>query len=191
VDRVVDVALEEYRALGRDAEACVGRQQQILQLGIAALGVTIGLGIQLSRHPRTSAAVLAGVVPVIAAASLLLWMGETENRLNIGIQQIVNETLINGIAGTTILSWQRRRATVNLARPRSASRSLVVALVYSALGGLGSVSGLYSVRHFTVALVVLAGLDAVLLGGVAAAYVRAQRRVNTALDEVRAHAQDA
>src|SRR5690349_7717953 len=130
---IVDVALEEYRLLDAEAQATTGRQRQSLQLGVTALGVTIGLGAQLGNHPRTSAVVLAGVVPVVAAASLLLWAVEAEHRARIGLQQVANESAVNRLVGAPILEWQRRQAMEQMQRPGISSRTAIVAVIFFAL----------------------------------------------------------
>lgn len=155
MDVRIELLLEEYRGLREEADASSARLRHGLQLALATLGITIGLGVRLDQHPRSSAVVLAAGVPAIAAASLLLWLAEVEHRARLGFQQIQTEQAINALAGSEVLRWQQQRARSALAQPAATSRSVVAGLIFGACALFGAVTGLHGIWNRPSLVIVL------------------------------------
>lgn len=184
VDVRIQLLLEEYHALREEADACVTRLRHGLQLGLATLGITIGLGVRLEQHPRSSAMVLAAGVPAIAVASLLLWLAEIEHRARLGSQQIQTEQALNELAGNEVLRWQRRRASSALGQSARTSRSVVAASMFAACALFGAVSGLHAVRHRPSLVILLATFEATLALATAWLVMNAKARFQATLASI-------
>jgi hypothetical protein len=71
----VSVALEEYKTLRTESLQAIEQMQRTLQIGVAAIGVITGFGI----NSNTEAAVQAGIAiatPALALTVLVLWLDQ-------------------------------------------------------------------------------------------------------------------
>ncbi len=98
--------LEEYSSLRKESVATIGYRVQILAFTFASLAVVIA-GLLTRNLPDLLAGVLSlVVVPQIAKASLLMWLGEYHRSVRAGKYLRKIEEKINSIIGSGTLGWE-------------------------------------------------------------------------------------
>ncbi len=82
----VTILIEEYKTLREECLQALRQQTQILQVGFAAIGVVVGIGIKLEDEHTLSACVLVGFVPLLAMFVVFMWCGELHRMAQAGAQ---------------------------------------------------------------------------------------------------------
>jgi hypothetical protein len=59
----IDVTLNEYRTLREESLQALRQQQTVLQLGLAAVGVLTGIGVQAREDEALAGLLLMGFIP--------------------------------------------------------------------------------------------------------------------------------
>jgi len=72
----VAVALEEYKTLRTESLAAIEQMQRTLQIGVVAIGVITGIGVDTSESAAVVQAGIAVATPAFAALVLILWLDE-------------------------------------------------------------------------------------------------------------------
>jgi hypothetical protein len=72
----VAVALEEYKTLRAESLEAIEQMQRTLQIGVVAIGLITGFGIDTSESGAAVQAGIAAATPALAAAVLVLWLDE-------------------------------------------------------------------------------------------------------------------
>jgi hypothetical protein len=106
VDRA-DVLLEEYRTLREEALQAMQQQGTILQFGLAALTLLLGLSAQI-KVLEAAAALQFAAVPLLAWLVLVVWQGEVSRMRRAGrfiadLEKEINKEITQEGPG---LSWE-------------------------------------------------------------------------------------
>jgi hypothetical protein len=72
----VAVALEEYKTLRTESLAAIEQMQRTLQIGLVAIGVITGFGVDASDSPPGVQVAIAIAPPAFAALVLVMWLDE-------------------------------------------------------------------------------------------------------------------
>lgn len=139
---IVEVLLAEYETLREESLQSLRQQQLVLQVGLAALGVVVGLGSRV--RPFTLAGVVLGIFgPLIAVLVAYIWGGELERMARAGAHLVRVESRMSEMyAGAQPLQWETLLARGDPLTPRIYGSHQAVARAFSgagaASGGIGS-----------------------------------------------------
>jgi hypothetical protein len=76
MDDWVTVALEEYKTLRAESLGAIEQMQRTLQIGVAAIGLITGFGIDTSASQPAVQAGFAVATPALAGTVLVLWLDQ-------------------------------------------------------------------------------------------------------------------
>ena len=76
MDDWVAVALEEYKTLRAESLGAIEQMQRTLQIGVAAIGLITGFGIDTSASQPAVQAGFAVATPALAGTVLVLWLDQ-------------------------------------------------------------------------------------------------------------------
>jgi hypothetical protein len=155
------VALEEYKALRAETLAAIDRQQRVAGSGFAIAGVLLGIGAGAKPGSLLQAVLLAGLMPVMTAFVVVVWLGEVERQVRAGSYLAELEARVGARFDEPPLRWESELRRTRPAGPHilNVYRSLVAILLVIGLGGaIIAVVGLHS--HGTALQVAVALADA-------------------------------
>jgi hypothetical protein len=72
----ISIALEEYKTLRQESLAAIEQMQRTLQIGLVAIGVTTGFGVNASGAAPGVQAAIASATPAFAALIVVMWLDE-------------------------------------------------------------------------------------------------------------------
>jgi hypothetical protein len=72
----IAVALEEYKTLRQESLASIEQMQRTLQIGLVAIGVTTGFGVNASGSGPGVQVAIATATPAFAALIVVMWLDE-------------------------------------------------------------------------------------------------------------------
>ena len=135
----MDLVLEEYRTLREESLQAMRQQQLILQLGLAALGVLVSVGIRSSTDTTVAALLLMGLIPLLSVLIVLIWAGELERMVRAGTHlRRIERRMNHAYEGCWPLQWESLLGTPLLPRIHGIYRAVLVALL--SLLGVGAAS---------------------------------------------------
>lgn len=110
-DLQLKALLEEYSSLRRESLSAIGYRVQILAFTFASLAVVVA-GLLTRNLPDVLTGIISLiVVPQIAKASVLMWLGEYHRSVRAGRYLRKVEEKINQIVGSNTLGWETTLAT--------------------------------------------------------------------------------
>jgi hypothetical protein len=106
INNKLDVLLAEYNSLRTESLSGIDNRYKIITFTFGALSVLLA-GILARKVPDMLAGTLSlFVVPQIAKASLLMWLGEYNRSMRAGNAITKIESKINKMLGTKLLQWE-------------------------------------------------------------------------------------
>jgi hypothetical protein len=129
-DLSMQALLAEYASLRDESMAAVGHRMAATNFTFAAVSVLVAGLLTGAAPAMVSAALLALVIPQLAKAGLLIWLGEYHRSQRAGRHVARLEQRINDLLGDDLLAWESGlvSASTHMAYP-------YVAVVVLLLGG--------------------------------------------------------
>ena len=136
----LDALLAEYNTLRTESLAGIDNRYKIITFAFGALSVLLA-GLLARKVPDMLAGILSlFVVPQIAKASLLMWLGEYNRSMRAGCYLINIEKNINAMLDSKLLDWESR-----LSSKKTHMGYPYIATIVFVLGGgyVASILGIY------------------------------------------------
>jgi hypothetical protein len=132
--------LEEYSSLRKESVSAIGYRIQIVTFTFAALAVIVA-GLLTRNVPDLLAGIISlFVVPQIAKASLLMWLGEYHRSIRAGRYLREIEAKVNSLTEPATLAWESELA---LKKRHMSYPYVATAFVILGTGHLASALGIY------------------------------------------------
>lgn len=133
-EAVVETLLVEYGSLREESLAALEHRMTATNFTFAALAVLIGAVISSGLGALVAGTVLVLVVPQLAKAGLLIWLGEYARSQRAGRHVAAIETRVNDLLGSEVLTWEGglKSANVHMTYPYWAVASLLLGTGYVA-----------------------------------------------------------
>lgn len=109
----VAVALEEYRTLRAESLGAIEQMQRTLQIGLVAIGVITGFGVDASQSGAGVHVGIATATPAFAALVIVMWLDELRRAVFAGAQiaQIEHRIALRYEPDDAPLTWESQIQT--------------------------------------------------------------------------------
>lgn len=102
----VEVLLAEYNTLRAESLHAIQNKLSVVTFGFAGLSLFVGSALTAELATATTLFILFGIVPTLAKAVSVIWLGEHRRMVRAGGGVAVIEAQINRLAGETLLGWE-------------------------------------------------------------------------------------
>ena len=132
--------LTEYSSLRSESVSAIGYRVQVITFTFASLSVIMAGLITRNLPDRLAGLLSLFVVPQIAKASLMMWLGEYNRSIRAGRYLRSIETKLNSLIGAEMVGWESQLVS---GKQHMGYPYVATACVILGVGYVGSAMGVY------------------------------------------------